>query len=129
MGTVNSRAYHGQKKRKVIGIRTLAADPGTSTIVVDAGQGDLFSIVTDACGCGALDLTWNIINAHDGQTVWIRYDSNDTAADPTVVIQLDGTGITFTEPTVDTVGDHIFEIKIFDASDAATVVVADTKIT
>jgi len=129
MGTVNSRSYHGQKKRKSIGSRVLAADPGTQIIVVDAGQGDLFSVITDACGSGALNLTLNIVNAHDGQTLWVRYDSNDACDDPTLVIQLDGTGITFTEPTVNTIGDHILEIKIFDASDAALVVVADTEIT
>ena len=122
MGVINSKSYHGAKKRKVIGVRTLAASPcGTQTIVVDASKGDLFTLATTAAGCGACDIVLNIINAHDGQEVWVRYDANNNSDDTVVNIHLNGVTITDAEPTVVTSGDHLYSIKIFDSNDETIV--------
>ena len=129
MSKPNSRSYHGQKKRKSIGSLTLAADPGVQVIRIDASKGDLFSLITASGGSGATNITLNVVNAHDGQTLWVRYDANNASDDATFVVQLEGTNISFTEPTVTTAGDHLYEIKIIDASDAATVLIATDEIT
>ena len=123
------RSYHGQLKRKSIGSRTLAEDNAAVVVTIDAGLGDLFTLITAAGGCGACDITLNVIHAHDGQTLWVRYDANHACdADP-LPVQLNGTAITFTEPAIATAGDHLIEIKILDASDETTVVLAIDEIT
>ena len=122
MGVVNSRSYHGAKKRKVIGTRTLADSAGAVTIEVDASKGDVFRLITGTAGTGACP-TFNIINAHDGQEVWISYAANDTCDATCIPVQLEGSVVSGSGLTANVTADNVnfILVRIFDADEASGV--------
>ena len=122
MGIVNSKSYHGAKKRKVIGVRTLAASAGAVTIEVDASKGDIFRLITAVDGTGSTP-TFNIINAHDGQEVWISYAANDSNEGTTIPVQINGSVISGSSFTANVTSDNVnlIIVRVFDASNGSGV--------
>lgn len=130
MANVNSRSYHGQKKRKTIGSRTLAASAGAVTVEVDASKGDLFKLITTAGGTGATP-TFNVVNAHDGQRIDIYYQTNDTCDGTTIPVQLEGSVVVGSSLTaVATVANvNFIRVHVSDADAASGILAAYAEIT
>lgn len=122
MSNVNSRSYHGQKKRKVIGSQELAASAGATTITVDASQGDIFRLVTAVDGTGSTP-TFNIINAHDGQEVWISYAANDANDGTSIPVQHEASAVSGSPFTANVTSDNVnlIIVRVFDSNNASGV--------
>ena len=120
MANVNSRSYHGQKKRKSIGSFTSAACAAAVALTLDASKGDLFTLTTSPCGCGASAVSFDITNAHDGQVIDIIYDANDACDDTCIVVTLEGLAVVGSGLTAVASGNvNFIKVYVYDADGGA----------
>jgi len=119
MGNVNSRSYHGKKKRRSIGSITSGVSAGTVALTLDASKGDLFTLTTAGTGTGATAVSFDIINAHDGQEIDIIYDANDNNDDTSPTVTLEGAAVVGSLTAIGSGNVNFIKVHIFDAQGGA----------
>ena len=116
---MSHRSYSGSLKKKSIGVRALGISAGAVTVVVDASQGDLFTLSTASSGTGSTP-TFNVLNPYDGQEIWIRVDSNDACDGTSIAIQLDGSAVVDSPIIITANAENLIKVRVMENGGAAT---------
>jgi hypothetical protein len=116
MGTKRKHVKHGEPRMAQKKYDLAACAAACSTLTLEGGKAELFTVSTASTGCGTgANINLDISTDHVG-AYWIVYDSNNACDNAAVDILVNGTAISGSNVCIAANDERLIVVNVVDVS-------------